>query len=78
MPWVGLQCVLVVFPDHTCLFFELYKNKLSQKCWSKLALYNVVILNKSCLSKEQFRLASELRVRLAPLNWFKPSSKIFY
>ena len=21
---------------------------------------------------------SELRVRLAPLNWFKPSSKIFY
>ena len=25
-----------------------------------------------------FRSTSELRVRLAPLNWFKPSSKIFY
>ena len=21
MPWVGLQCVIVVFPDHTHLFF---------------------------------------------------------
>ena len=24
------------------------------------------------------RVTLELRVRLAPLNWFKPSSKIFY
>ena len=21
VPWVGLQCVIVVFPDHTCLLF---------------------------------------------------------
>ena len=23
MPWVGLQCVIVVFPDHTFLLFYL-------------------------------------------------------
>ena len=22
MPWVGLQCVIVVFPDHILLFFK--------------------------------------------------------
>ena len=25
MPWVGLQCVIVVFPDHTHLLFHLRK-----------------------------------------------------
>ena len=24
VPWVGLQCVIVVFPDHARLFFLLY------------------------------------------------------
>ena len=23
MPWVGLQCVIVVFPDHTHLLFKI-------------------------------------------------------
>ena len=23
VPWVGLQCVIVVFPDHTCFFRDL-------------------------------------------------------
>ena len=23
VPWVGLQCVIVVFPDHTLLIFDL-------------------------------------------------------
>ena len=30
MPWVGLQCVIVVFPEHTHLLFDicvLYTNK---------------------------------------------------
>ena len=26
MPWVGLQCVIVVFPDHTHLLFVCYEN----------------------------------------------------
>ena len=24
MPWVGLQCVIVVFPDHTHLHFKMH------------------------------------------------------
>ena len=24
MPWVGLQCVIVLFPDHTYLLFDLF------------------------------------------------------
>ena len=32
MPWVGLQCVIVVFPDHTnLLFFCRSKKKKSNK-----------------------------------------------
>ena len=27
VPWVGLQCVIVVFPDHTHLLFYGLKNK---------------------------------------------------
>ena len=25
VPWAGLRCVIVVFPDHTHLFFVTYK-----------------------------------------------------
>ena len=30
--WVGLQCVIVVFPDHTHLFFMPKFPKFSNKC----------------------------------------------
>ena len=29
VPWVGLQCVTVVFPDHTHLFFGANEIKLN-------------------------------------------------
>ena len=28
MPWVGLRCVIVVFPDHTHLLFNFYHGYL--------------------------------------------------
>ena len=44
-------------------------------CISLLSLYYKQYGQRSDCSKG---FTSELRVRLAPLNWFKPSSKIFY
>ena len=45
----------------------------------KMVLIEVLILIEGwLLTFYVFRSTSELRVRLAPLNWFKPSSKIFY
>ena len=34
VPWVGLQCVIVVFPDHTHLLFKVSLMRLK---WLKLA-----------------------------------------
>ena len=31
MPWVGLQCVIVVFPDHTHLLFMASEPKTNLK-----------------------------------------------
>ena len=28
VPWVGLQCMIVVFPDHTNLLFDINKFKI--------------------------------------------------
>ena len=33
VPWVGLQCVIVVFPDHTHLLFELMNMKMLLLPW---------------------------------------------
>ena len=35
MPWVGLLCVIVVFPDHTHLLFE--SKKVGKTTWRKSA-----------------------------------------
>ena len=32
VPWVGLQCVIVVFPDHAHLLFELDINLILENC----------------------------------------------
>ena len=32
VPWVGLQCVIVVFPDHTHLLFGTITSKLPKAC----------------------------------------------
>ena len=32
LPWVGLQCVIVVFPDYTHLLFDESKNIASMRC----------------------------------------------
>ena len=31
VPWVGLQCVIVVFPDHTHLLFKSIRCKISDR-----------------------------------------------
>ena len=31
LPWVGLQCVFVVFPDHTHFFHKMNLNKLNNR-----------------------------------------------
>ena len=33
VPWVGLQCVIVVFPDHTHLHFIVMLSSLITKLW---------------------------------------------
>ena len=35
MPWVRLQCVIVVFPDHTHLLFVLASHSFVWKCMAK-------------------------------------------
>ena len=54
MPWVGLQCVIVVFPDHTHLLFGF--KTLLQQCISEPVFYDgVVIYEKKsleCLLKQ--------------------------
>ena len=43
-PWVGLQCVIVVFPDHTHLLFFImdYMNKY---CLKPLSLYRALLFD---------------------------------
>ena len=41
VPWVGLQCVIVVFPDHTYLLFCKAFSGFYQGCVSLVAGCNV-------------------------------------
>ena len=36
MPWVGLQCVIVVFPDHTNLLFFLFSCIAKKQIFKKI------------------------------------------
>ena len=49
VPWVGLQCVIVLFPDHAHLLLEaLTKKKNCCTIWNVLHLFNfglVTVLN---------------------------------
>ena len=38
MPWVGKQCVIVVFPDHTHLFFFPFRTTIVQLDIHKFAI----------------------------------------
>ena len=57
VPWVGLQCVIVVFPDHTHLHFVkllLRYFDLSTKVQNGINLYSRLIEKLWCVSvKEQ-------------------------
>ena len=62
MPWVGLRCVIVVFPDHTHLLFVLAKttdpDEMSHYAYFALIFAFVILFNPQ-------------KVRLVPLNMFK-------
>ena len=65
MPWVGLRCVIVVFPGHTNLLFVVAKSTDTDEM-SHFASFR---LDLSFCHNIQ-----SSRVRLAPLNMFKPAS----
>ena len=33
VPWVGMQCVIVAFPDHTHLLFSAEESAVVDKVW---------------------------------------------
>ena len=37
-PWVGLQCVIVVFPDHTHLLSGCWRGTIADLCFKNLNL----------------------------------------
>ena len=41
VPWVGLQYVIVVFPDHTHLHFRVHQTLLIQKGYIKPAICSI-------------------------------------
>ena len=43
MPWVGRQCVIVVFPDHTHLLFCTLNLVLIQESWNRLMIKPLLI-----------------------------------
>ena len=77
MPCVGLQCVIVVFPDHTHLLFFHHNTLIRYDCFSVL-MY--------CKSWETSMLAkhflysvlkpTESRAKIWPLTYFKPLSTV--
>ena len=68
VPWIGLQSVIVVFPDHlTCFSLKSSLLFAGRLCIDKLGDFHANQISM-CLVPH----------RLAPLNQFKPSSKIFY
>ena len=38
LQWVGLRCVIVVFPDHTHLLFSIFLNFLSSEIFKSMSL----------------------------------------
>ena len=56
MPWVGLCCVIVVFPDHTyfCLGIGITNQRETTVVWDKVTgepLHNAI--SKSCIFLKQ-------------------------
>ena len=48
VPWVGLQCAVVVFPVHTHLLFG-FLRILMFSCWLWLLLHSILVLTYSVL-----------------------------
>ena len=38
VPWVGLQCVIVIFPDHTHLLYGADEHLFYSKCLNKILI----------------------------------------
>ena len=45
VPWVGLQCVIVLFPGHTHLLFS---SKVHTLCTLQLYTYKRIVVKSSC------------------------------
>ena len=55
VPWVGLQCVIVVFPDHTHLLFDTPINYKEWHCMRDMTK-SVFVLFRFCMKILKFLL----------------------
>ena len=73
MLWLFVRPTGVFLLDFFCSGIQFYLLLSPYLCFISLLYLDLYVLGDDALIK-----TSELRVRLAPLNQFKPSSKIFY
>ena len=51
MPWVSLQCVIVVIPDHTYLLFDIFGNTELPFCQINRGSYMSIHVSLNLLNK---------------------------
>ena len=56
VPWVGLQCVIVVFPDHTHLLLSSFDTVFPEKRYYLLAISYCILFPNYSLSMNMFCL----------------------
>ena len=54
VPWVGMQCVIVAFPDHTHILFK--PNSSRDKCYTFLLVTVVAILHFNTAKQNIFKV----------------------
>ena len=61
MPWVGLQCVIVIFPDHSHLLFSV---DFYPVIWASIEILVLIVLSSNEDSVESMHISRAFTARI--------------